>query len=118
MIRDRLCAALRQHLARPGRPVIPAGGELFWRWFVDLSAARGWGMTGPNPITFEAIDAYSRLTGWPIEPRHVGTLRALDEVFVDHFRQQARENTTGAGHVSRISDRPVTAPLFDAMFGG
>lgn len=117
MIRDRLCRALGEHLARPGRPIIPAGGELLWSWFCDLSAARGWGMTGPAPITFEAIEAYRRLTGWPMEMRHVGTLRAMDAVFVEHFRQQMRETTTDSGASSRISDRPVTAALFDTMFG-
>ena len=109
MITDRLCDALRRHLAGPGRPVVPAGGELLWRWFTDLSAARTWGMAGPDPIGFEAIDAYRRLTRWPIEERHVRTLRAMDDVFREHFR---------AGATTReVSARPLTAGVFDAVFG-
>lgn len=110
MIADRLCDALRRHLAGPGRPVIPAGGGLLWSWFVDLSAARTWGMAGPDPIGFAAIEAYRRLTEWPIEARHVLTLMAMDEAFREHFRADH-------GAKARVSDRPMTAGLFDAMWG-
>lgn len=34
-----------------------------WKAFCDLSQQRGVGSHGPVPITFEAMNAYSRLTG-------------------------------------------------------
>lgn len=108
MIKDRLCKALRRHLAGPGRPVVPAGGELLWSWFVDLSAARTWSVSGPDPIGFAAIESYRRLSGWPIEERHVGILMEMDETFRLHFR---------GGAERRVSSRPLTAALFDASFG-
>jgi len=109
MIADRLCEALRRHLAGPGRPSVPAGGELLWRWFTDLSAARTWGMAGPDPIAFGAIEAYARLTRWPIEERHVRVLRQMDATFLEHFRAGATPRT--------VSARPLTAGVFDAVFG-
>lgn len=118
MIADRLCEALRRHLACPGRPVVPAGGELLWRWFVDLSAARTWGMAGPDPISFDAIEAYRRLAQWPIEERHVRVLSALDAVFLEHFRRDAGKGDPEIGAAPRVSSRPISAGLFDAIFGG
>jgi hypothetical protein len=104
-----LCEALAAHLSRPGRPDLPAGGDLFWRWFADLSAGRTWSVAGPAPIAFGEVEAYRRLTGWPIEERHLRILRAMDEVFLDHFRRPTGERTVAA--------RPMTAGLFDALFG-
>lgn len=109
MIADRLCEALRRHLAGPGKPVVPAGGELLWHWFVSLSSARTWGMAGPDPISFEAIEGYRRISRWPIEERHVRTLRAMDATFVEHFRRGAAPR--------EVSARPLTAGVFDAVFG-
>jgi hypothetical protein len=105
---ERMGAALKVHLANPGRPIIPAGGDLLWRWFADLSAGRTWGMAGPDPISFEAIDAYRRLTRWPIEERHVRVLLAMDEVF--------RRHCTADGVGGKPQSRPLTAALFDAVF--
>jgi hypothetical protein len=104
-----MCRALADHLAKPGRPIVPAGGELLWRWFSDLSAVRTWGIAGPDPIGFDAIEAYRRLTRWPIEERHVRVLRAMDGVFVRHFK--------AGGATPPVPGRPLTAKLFDAAFG-
>ena len=105
---EHLCTALAAHLNKPHRPALPAGGALLWRWFVDLSSARTWGMAGPDPISLEAIDVYRRLTGWPIEERHIRTLREMDEVFRRHCKAAVAEPTTGS--------RPLSAALFDATF--
>lgn len=103
-----MCGAVADHLVKPGRPVVPAGGELLWKWFVDLSAVRSWGTDGPNPIPFCEIEAYRLVTGWGIEERHVSILRAMDETFLRHFQSPAPERA--------ISPRPLTTNLFDAMF--
>lgn len=108
-LQRRLCEVLTEHLNRPGRLLLPAGGDLLWRWFTDPSGSRTWGMAGPGPITLGEIEAYRRLTGWPIEERHVRILRAMDGAFLRHFQTPAGERTGSA--------RPLTAGLFDAIFG-
>jgi len=102
-----MCASLSDHLKEGGRPVVPAGGDLLWKWFLDLSATRTWGRGRPDPICLGEIDAYRRLTSWPISERHVRVLLAMDDAFLRHFLP-----ATGPGAISR----PLTASLFDAIF--
>lgn len=109
-----LCAELRRNLEKGGRPSIPAGGELLWRWFTDLTAARGWGAAGPNPISFSEIAAYARLSNWPIEPRHVTVLQAMDREMLAHFRRGIEAGKPGG---RTISSTPLSAGMMDAMFG-
>lgn len=112
-----LCAALRKNLQKGGRPAIPAGGELLWRWFLDLNAARSWGAAGPNPIPFSGIDSYARVSGWPIEPRHVSILQAMDREMLAHFRRSAGMARPGVKTLPAISSTPISAGMIDAMFG-
>lgn len=113
---DRLCAEIARNLKAADRPRIPAGGELLWRWFGDLSGTRPMGFSGYQPVTYAEIDAYARLHDLPIEPHHVATLRAMDRAFLDAL-DDARP-PAGAKVLPPISARPMTVGLFDATFGG
>ena len=117
-ISEFLCAELRRNLAKAGRPTLPAGGEFLWRWFCGLSAARRIGFSGPEPITFAEIEAYARLTGWPIAPRHIAILQAMDATFLAFCREE-RERASGKRDkvAPTISSRPLSAAVLDAMFG-
>lgn len=110
-----LCAELKRNLETGGRPRLPAGGDLLWRWFLDLNASRGWGETGPMPITHAEIAAYAGLTRWPIDPRHVQILRAMDGVFLEHCRQERARAMASAK--SGIVPVEMTEGAFDMMFG-
>lgn len=112
-----MVAEVRRNLAKGGRPQIPPGGELLWRWFTDLAATRRWTMAGPEPITFAEIDAYACVSGWPIEPRHAAIIRAMDEAFVKHAVEQ-RTKGQGSGAAPMVASRPMTGALFDSLFGG
>lgn len=107
-IEGLLCDAVRLNLAKGGRPMVPAGGELLWKWFGDLCSTRSWGAFGPNPLSLVEIEAYGRLSGWPIEDRHVRILLAMDEVFRRHGNSEPAVTPDGT---------PVTAATFDAVFG-
>ena len=109
-----LCVELRRNLEKGGRPRLPAGGDLLWRWFLDLNASRGWGETGPAAITHAEIAAYAGLMRWPIEPRHVEILRAMDSTFMDYCRQ---ERARALGNDRTVQPIDMTAGRFDAMFG-
>ena len=113
----RLVAALEQHLVTGKMPAIPAGGDLIYRWFADLSMARSWHYAGPNPISYAEIEAYCRLHRWPMEPHHVDAIRALDRAFVDQYHHAVTKRNDGAKGGSIVSERPMSAGLFDAMFG-
>ncbi len=104
-----LCDAVRLNLAKGGTPKVPAGGELLWKWFGDLCATRASGAFGPNPISWAEIESYRRMTGWPIEERHVRSLLAMDAAF--------RSHANGEPQSTAVGDIPVTAAVFDAVFG-
>lgn len=114
--RKLLSAELKRNLEKGGRPTLPAGGELLWRWFEDLCSSRVWSDVGPGPITYAEIEAYARLMRLPLEPRHVVALKEMDAVFLEHcFRERQRA-------LSRQDDRAVapialSADRFDAVFG-
>jgi hypothetical protein len=114
-----LCAELKRQLEAKGVAVmaIPAGGELLWRWFLDLSRTRRAGLAGPEPISYSEIEAYARSTRWPIEPRHVAVLRAMDDVWMEHARKRTTPAPEGVKAMRPVSSTPMTAGLFDAVFG-
>lgn len=110
-LRERLVAALAQHLV-DGKPVrVPIGGELLWQWFVDLSAGRTFHMAGPNPIGWPDIAAFCQVRRLALDERHIATLRAMDSVFIHHYSQSR-------GDAPQAPAMPMTMPLFDAVFGG
>jgi hypothetical protein len=121
-VKDRLrrlmCEALRRNLERAADIQIPAGGELLWRWFLDLCGTRAVTMAGAQPISFAEIEAYARLTGWQIEARHVAVLRAMDAEFLAFGRRQAQAQPIGTAKMSPpVSSRPLTAGLLDGILG-
>ncbi|MFS8123765.1 hypothetical protein QD336_15210 [Rhizobium sp. BR 250] len=118
-LRDLLCAELKRQLeARsPVAPRIPAGGDLLWRWFMDLHRSRTLHAAGPNPIAYAEIVAYAALMRWPIEPRHVMILRAMDQTYLEASMKPQAAAPKGVKTLPPISSAPVTAGLVDAMFG-
>lgn len=118
-LRELLCAELlRQLEARaPTMPRIPAGGDLLWRWFLDLHRSRGFHGAGPNPISYAEIQAYAQVMRWQIEPRHAMILRAMDAVYLECRMKPQAEAPEGVKTLPPISAAPVTAGLVDAMFG-
>ncbi|MAZ27996.1 MAG: hypothetical protein CL868_13090 [Cytophagaceae bacterium] len=105
--RERLCAALKAHLAG-GRPLAPEGSSPLWNGFMALSRARTCGPGGANPISFPEILAWARLMRVPLEPHHVEILTAMDQVWLQDFYGKA----TGKPPAT-----PLTAAAFDAWHG-
>lgn len=62
----------------------PCPSELVYvlEWFGELSAARGSGAAGANPIGYAEIAAWSHLTGLVPTPFEVSVLRRLDAAFL------------------------------------
>ncbi|MGV8831261.1 MAG: phage tail assembly chaperone [Devosia sp.] len=111
-IDGQLIDCLLVHLAG-GRQPVPEAGRLAWGWFIDLCRTRTSNGYGPNPISFAEIEAYARLYRWPLEPRHVGIILALDRVWLE----KARAGEGGAAGAMRPQGQEATPESFDAMFG-
>ena len=66
----------------PEPPEPPEGGDLLWGVFMELSGARGSNGFGPNPLSWQALDAYARLSGVGLTPYEAETIRAMDLAFM------------------------------------
>lgn len=115
-LQKHLCDFLRAKLAG-AVAVVPAGGVLLLRWFEDLSDARTWHAAGPNPITYSDIASYAMLHRLPLTPEHVDTIAALDIVWTGNFYERRQNETSDVKKLPKRSEHPVSADLFDAMFG-
>jgi hypothetical protein len=62
-------------------PPFPESIDYLWDWFRELDRARTHSMNGPDPLTYQAIDAWARLTGREPAPHEVDALLSLDAVF-------------------------------------
>lgn len=114
-LEKQLVAALERALDKaPTR--IPEAGRLIWQWFIALSETRTYHMAGPNPISFAEMEAYAHLHRWPMEPRHVTIIRAMDAAWLAHANASGARRE-GKNAVPRSSSQPMTADLFDAVFG-
>lgn len=111
-----LSDALRNHLQSGKPPRLPAGGELLWRWFLDLSSARSYHASGPNPIQFSEIRAYGELRRVELSQDHLETLLALDATWCgEYYARRAIETGDAARVPMPVGD--MTGDLFDAMWG-
>ncbi|MEN6621493.1 MAG: hypothetical protein ABFD50_08100 [Smithella sp.] len=61
---------------------IPVGFECFIDWFMELSAARSYHMSGPNPLSFADIISYKTLMGIDLYDWQVRVLKQIDAVFL------------------------------------
>ncbi len=97
--------------------MLPAGRELLWQWFTDLSRARTYNAAGPNPIAYGEIEAYARLHRWPLRPDHITALRQLDDAYLEHAYAKRQGAPEGVKTLPPLSEHPMTGAMFDALFG-
>ena len=115
---QKMIDALLETLAT-GKPTrVPAGGDLIWQWFTDLSATRSSHMSGPNPITYQEIVAYSKTNRWELAPNHIALIRAMDDAYINDFYSKRAKNKDGGSvkTIARSSSAVITPALFDALF--
>ena len=91
---------------------------MLWKWFMALHKTRQSGMNGPKPIRYKEIEAYSRLMGEGIEPRHVKILIAMDQTYLEAAYKRTAPLPDGVKALPAVSSTPISARAFDAMFGG
>lgn len=115
-LKQQLCAALKASL--DGRKVsFPEAGEALLSAFTALSRARSYHQYGPNPISWSDLAAWSQMMRVPIEPRHADIIMALDRVWIDHACRADKQAPEGVKTLPPVSDQPISAAMFDALFG-
>jgi hypothetical protein len=76
----RMGKATDDHRRLLAGPLFPESLAYLWEWHLELARARTVGMNGPDPLTYQAIDAWARLTGREPWPHEVAALLSLDLV--------------------------------------
>ncbi|HCP81789.1 MAG TPA: hypothetical protein DIT67_09430 [Octadecabacter sp.] len=103
---QHLIAAMRAHRSTGARPVITEAGRVLWRAFIALSRTRSYSSFGPNPISYQEIEAWCRLTRTPLAPHHIEILCALDQEWL-----------RGGADGTPAPRSDLTAAAFDAAIG-
>lgn len=116
-LRRVLCAHLESSL-QGKRVCVPDAGAEILDAFRALSRARTYYGSGPNPITWEAMAAWSQMMKRPLPPHHAQIIMALDDVWMKDAARRMGSQAVGTQAAPMVSATPLSAGLFDAMTGG
>lgn len=111
-----LCDLMKTHLQTGANVRVPEWGTLIWRAFVAIGATRSYHQSGPNPVTFQEINAWLAINRLPLQEHHVAMIRALDDTWIAHWFAQ-RAQSRGTGKTVQPPAGEMNTSLFDAMFG-
>ena len=53
-----------------------------WSSFLELHEGRSYGMSGPNPISYDIIKAWCDLTSITLTPWEIETIKSLDNLWI------------------------------------
>jgi hypothetical protein len=53
-----------------------------WSSFLELHEGRTYGMSGPNPISYDIIKAWCDLTSITLSPWEIETIKSLDNLWI------------------------------------
>lgn len=60
-----------------------------WATFIELHDGRTYGMSGPNPISYDIIKAWCDLSGIDLLPWEVGLIKSLDNLWIKTTSEEA-----------------------------
>jgi hypothetical protein len=72
-------------------PPLPEACRHLYRWFLELSFARGSNGWGPNPIRYVDMAAWAELTGTFIRPGEVRAILRLDQVYLTEMASRGKK---------------------------
>jgi hypothetical protein len=62
--------------------IFPDIASHLWTTFLQLHDGRTYGMSGPNPISYDIIKAWCDLTGITLSPWEIETVKSLDNLWI------------------------------------
>lgn len=72
-------------------PEIPFYIEHIWVWFWQLHKGRTYGMSGPNPLTWENILAWRNLLDIEIRPIEIDILNEMDSAYLKYISDNRKK---------------------------
>jgi hypothetical protein len=77
-------------------PQLPYATQHIWGWFAELHSSRTGSGFAPNPLTYEAIYAWSQLTKNFPTPYEISVIKAIDTAYLSTFVK--KKQVTDARH--------------------
>ena len=69
--------------------IFPDLASHLWATFLELHDGRTYGMSGPNPISYDIIKAWCDITSVDLSPWEVSTIKALDNLWIKTTSEEA-----------------------------
>lgn len=69
--------------------IFPDAASHIWATFIELHEGRTYGMSGPNPISYDIIKAWCDLSGISLSPWEVELVKALDSIWLKTISEEA-----------------------------
>jgi hypothetical protein len=63
--------------------IFPDAASHLWSTFLQLHRGRTYGMNGPNPISYELIVNWSKLSGITLKYWEIEIMQSLDNIWMD-----------------------------------
>ena len=81
-VAKQLGKSLEEIEQRNSDALFPDLAAHLWTAFLELHDGRTYGMSGPNPISYDIIKAWCDITGIQLSPWEIGTIKALDNLWI------------------------------------
>jgi hypothetical protein len=81
-IRKNAAARIAEIEADLARPEFPRALGYLWDAYLRLRRRKGGGFAGPEPISWQDIDAFVRRSGLRLAPWEISLLEALDDIYL------------------------------------
>ncbi len=66
----------------------PEVASHIWVAFLELHDGRTYGMGGPNPISYDIIDAWCRLTNIRLLPWEIEVIKSIDNIWIKTINEE------------------------------
>lgn len=63
-------------------PPFPELATHIWSAFLELHNGRTYGMSGPNPISYDTVYFWCQMTGIELTPWELGVVKDLDNEYI------------------------------------
>ena len=69
--------------------IFPDVASHLWVAFTQLHDGRTYGMSGPNPISYDIIDSWCRLSGIDLSYWEIEIIKSLDNLWIKTMNEEA-----------------------------
>lgn len=69
--------------------LFPDAASHLWYTFIELHDGRTYGMSGPNPISYDIIKSWSEINDIELSPWEVDIIKSLDNLWLKTMNEEA-----------------------------